>query len=258
MIIKRETAWLSALAMMAALLLSVNASAVPLPATGPDAFGYSGSAITNNLRDISSTGTPLILSDDETSGALNIGFNFGFYGNSYSQAYVSSNGFMGFTAGMGDGCCSGLVLPEVDSYNNLIAGLWQDLDPDYYYPPTISVFYQTLGAVGSREFVVGFYDVQHIGGIYPVTFEMILHEATNNIELQYGSIESDYDKYHTVGIENATGTVGLQVFRGDQDLDFDNTGYLITTSQVPESATLSLMGLGLAGIGYRRRQLMKA
>ena len=49
-------------------------------------------------QDISSTGTPVGLGDDEISGALSIGFGFDFYGETYNDFYISSNGFVTFNA----------------------------------------------------------------------------------------------------------------------------------------------------------------
>lgn len=67
------------------------AQAVPAP--GPDAFGYGVTEITNNLRNISATGANVGADDDTVSGPLSFGFDFNLYGNTYSSAYVSSNGF---------------------------------------------------------------------------------------------------------------------------------------------------------------------
>jgi hypothetical protein len=45
---------------------------------GPDDFGYTGISIDDNLRNISGTGTPVPLFDDQVSGAIPIGFNLIF------------------------------------------------------------------------------------------------------------------------------------------------------------------------------------
>jgi hypothetical protein len=117
---------------------------------------------------------------------------------------------------------SGQALPNPSYPNGLIAGFWNDL-----YPPAGTIRYQTLGTEGSREFVVGFYTVPHCctANFYPVTFEIILHEGTNNIELQYGSAPSQ-GGIHSTGIENFDGTDGLEVAYGD--ISFNNEGFLIT------------------------------
>ena len=49
---------------------------------------------TNSFTDISGTGTALVLGDDEVSSAVPIGFTFAYYAEPYTDAYVSSNGFM--------------------------------------------------------------------------------------------------------------------------------------------------------------------
>jgi hypothetical protein len=174
-----------------------------------------------NLRYVS--GTCLSLDDDEVSSAIPIPFAFNFYGTDISQLYISSNGFVTFLPGQDDGCCSGQALPDPDSPNGLIAGFWADLSP---YDGG-DICYQLLGTSGSREFVVGFYDVPHCceADNNPVTFEIILHEGTNDIELQYGSAPSEGET-HSVGIENFDGTDGLQIAFGDVSLI--NKGFLIT------------------------------
>ena len=56
----------------------------------------------------------------------------------------------------------------------------------------------------------------------------------------------------------ALGTHTLRVNRVTRDLAFDNFGAKNTSSSVPEPATLTLMSLALAGIGYRRQRSKKA
>jgi len=223
---------------------SLPARAVSSP--GPDAFGYSSTEIANSLRNISTTGTFIGLGDDQVSGAVPLGFNFDFYGTTYSQAYVSSNGFLTFNSGSNNGCCSGPFLPNSSSNpSNLIAGFWNDLNV-----PQGNIRYQTLGTAGSQQFVVGFYDVQHYYFGPPVTFEMILLEGSNDIELQYGNAPNDGSSV-TIGITNNNSTDALTLVNSDFNFDvgISNRGFLFTH---PVPGPLPIFGVA-AAFGYSRK-----
>ncbi|GBL34776.1 hyalin [Filimonas sp.] len=149
------------------------------------------------------TATAIALDDDELSGAISIGFSFLFYGNSYTQLYISSNGFISFDPAVGNSYNAQLI-PDASSPNNLIAGFWQDLDP--WYGGTIT--YQTKGSAPNRRMLVTFTNINHYGGSNPVTFQIKLYEATGIIEIHSLSCPS-FGGNHTQGIENANGTIAL-------------------------------------------------
>jgi len=52
--------------------MSFSASAAPIGATGPNSFGYQGADIDYNLRDISSSGTEVLSSQDDGSSLQSI------------------------------------------------------------------------------------------------------------------------------------------------------------------------------------------
>ena len=45
------------------------------------------------------TGTSISMTDDSQQGPFNIGFNFCFFGTTYTQFYIGSNGWVSFTGG---------------------------------------------------------------------------------------------------------------------------------------------------------------
>jgi hypothetical protein len=70
---------------------------------GPDAFGYTfvdsnePDGPVFNFIDISDTGILVGTNvDDQGFFPLPLGFDFNFYGNTYNQIGMSSNGFLGF------------------------------------------------------------------------------------------------------------------------------------------------------------------
>lgn len=223
------------------------ASASPIGPKGPDFFGYQGNDIASNLRNVSTSGTTVSLSDEQMSSAINIGFAFSFYGTSFTQLFVSSNGFLDF-----DGGNPSIGLPESvpgggSIGGGIIGGLLRDHDPSQGG----TVAYQTLGSPGSRQFVLGFYGVPQFGTSAVSTFEMILHEGSNNIEFQYGTI-SNFANTTSVGLEAPGSDTGLAILLGAQP--DDNSGYLITLADVPEPSTIVLSALGLATLLLRKRR----
>jgi hypothetical protein len=184
------------------------------------------------LRDVSATGAFVPLGDDQLSAPLPIGFSFEFYGISYSDFRISSNGFITLGPNLeSQGCCTGQAIPQPFSPNNFVAGFWEDLNA-----PQGNIRFQTLGSPGGRQLVVGFYGVPHFFFGPPVTWEVVLHEASNNIEIHCVDCPSD-GGLHTIGIEDPTGTIGLEVLQTSQSVP--PSGWLITLNAPPDCSTAS-------------------
>ena len=143
------------------------------------------------------------LGDDQTSGLQPIGFEFAFFGIGYTEFNISSNGFMGFDAGMSNGCCSGRVIPSADGIDNIVAVAWTDL-----FPPGGGVIsYETRGRAPRRRLIVSF---EQLGwfpevGVNRVTAQVILYEQKNLIEIH--TTNQSAGRTYTQGVENADGTL---------------------------------------------------
>ena len=153
----------------------VTVTASPRPAPG---------IYTTPFAPLATTGTPVRNCDDCTSGLVPIGFTFRFFDTDYTQINISSNGFVGFSPTMDDGCCSGEPIPSTDILGGVIAAAWTDLNPEDSPLAPNSVTYETRGAAANRILVVSFNQVPCYGaGCLPLTTQIVLHETTNVIEI---------------------------------------------------------------------------
>jgi hypothetical protein len=201
-------------------------SAVRAATGGPDHFGYR--FIDSDEPDgptyswIDATGgtwLPDISDDDDEYELVPIGFSFDFYGNTYTEVYVTSNGILTFDE---DNAYywSNSAIPKSSTPNNMIAPFWDDLYPD----TSGDIYYETQGTAPHRRFIAEWDDVAHIGtSPSGATFEAILYEGSNNILFQYSDVDFGEEEWNfgvsaTVGIENANGTVGLQYSRNETSL----------------------------------------
>ncbi|MEM9250444.1 MAG: hypothetical protein AAGB05_17340 [Pseudomonadota bacterium] len=243
-------------------LIGTSAGAAVLQPIGPDSFGYQGDTVASNLRDISGTGTSLPLGDETMSGAISLGFDFEFYGTTFSAVHVAANGFLDF-----DGGSASIRLPQaipVAASGGRIGGFLRDQNP----AAGGTIAYEMRGAAGSQEFVVGFYSVPSFGTSDFATFEMILHES-GHIEFQYGDITDSRPGEASVGIESPDGTAGLSLLFGDAPSS--NFGYCISVGAVPEvcgdvapsvvplpGSSSFMMALGAVGAGLHVRRRRRA
>ena len=189
-------------------LLSLCIAAIASTALVSRAATYTESTVPVDFVDLSATGNSLYLSDDVLSGPIEIGFDFSFYGVSYSTLQISSNGFITFRNDQHSGCCSGGSIPAADGIDGIIAAGWTDL-----YPPGGQVSYATLGSPGERVFVLMFKNVREYGGGGANTFNIKLFEGTNRIEVHVVTANPP-GRTVTIGIENEDGTDGVETYHG--------------------------------------------
>jgi hypothetical protein len=103
---------------------------------GPDEFGYTwidsdepGGPI-YEWRDITDIGEMIpITNDDQNMGPIDIGFEFPFYGETFTTFNMCSNGWMSFTSSNVD--YNNQPLPNPGMPLNMVAPFWDDL-----YPPS--------------------------------------------------------------------------------------------------------------------------
>ena len=207
----------------------------PYDPSGPDSYGYYayesndstyGAAPTYNWVEIAPRagghGTPLSLGDDDDA-TVNLPFSFQYYGNTFTSITIGSNGLaaMGNTRAT-DFSNSGI--PDEDGPANMIAPLWDDLNPSsggqvaYYNDAT------------NHRFIVEWYQVPHYAATGDIeTFEIILYDpqyyptptGDGEIVFQY-NVDPAQDDF-TTGIENGTETIGMQMYY-DGDVDRLSTG----------------------------------
>jgi hypothetical protein len=184
-------------------------------AGGPDAFGYTyadsdepdGPAY--QWVDISGSGTAVYLSDDASDGPFPIGFTFNYYGADQTELYASSNGFLSFGAGSAS-LSNQCPFPNSGTPNDIIALLWDDLDPGDTSDP---LYYETFAdcPYGAGACLVVQYDNYHHypgGGTLAGTFEAILFES-GSVLLQFQDAGGETGASSTTGIENVAGDDGL-------------------------------------------------
>jgi gliding motility-associated-like protein len=128
-------------------------------------------------------GTSIGLSDDAVSAVQPIGFSFCFFGNTYNNFYIGSNGWIGFTAGQPTAFTS-QTLPNTGANvpKNCIMGPWQDWHPGTGNNVGNYIKYQTVGTAPNRKLIVTWDNVP----MFSCTnnfgkFQIVLFETTNLI-----------------------------------------------------------------------------
>jgi|GEM_PF-941045 len=151
------------------------------------------------------------LFDDGSFGPYPIEFDFDFFGNTYSDFWVTTNGLVMFS----DTSLSyeNVPIPTLDTINDFIAPFWDDIA----ISEEGDISFQTVGAYPNRKCIIQFRNMDVYATPTLVgTFQVILYEGSNNIQIQYRSIVDlssalASGNSASIGLENIDGTIGVQV-----------------------------------------------
>lgn len=155
------------------------------------------------------------LSDDNWSSVINIGFPFSFYGTTFTQLVVGSNGIVSFNTSNAGGYCpwslSGTPLPSTSlnqCFNSAMVA-YQDLNPSNSTSGPVQ--YQVMGTAPNRKFVLLYNGVTMFSCTNSCSYiGYIFYESTNVVEMFIGSkgaCSSWNGGLAIQGTENGGGTV---------------------------------------------------
>jgi len=182
------------------------------------------------------TGTLVPAVDDAVYGPFPIGFQFCYWGDPYTQFYIGSNGWVGFTVPQSASFTSQLI-PSTNFLvpKNCIMGPWYDLNPGIAgsNPPSPIqyIYYQLYGVSPNRHLVVSWnnsplYQCTGLRG----TQQIILYEN--------GIIENNIQQKRVCFTwANGTATQGLHNINGTQSVVVtgrNSTQWAVLSTQ-PES-----------------------
>ncbi|WP_262920474.1 fibronectin type III domain-containing protein [Hanstruepera flava] len=155
-----------------------------------------------------------VISTDDVwaSSRTDLDFTFCFYGNTYTQTLVGSNGLITFDSSInpGDFCNWNIDfdIPDTnDLYEQTIYGVMHDIDP--FGLPAGAIKSRTIGTAPCRQFQVSWHDIPMFSDATRLyTGMIVLHETSNIIEvfieekrIENGNVSPWNDGNAVVGIQ---------------------------------------------------------
>jgi hypothetical protein len=206
----------------------------PLGSGGPDAYGYRWKdsdevgGPTFGWTEINTTGTAaLTTGDDSNAGPFPIGFTFKYYGNQFTTFRVCSNGWLSFSSTATS--YSNSAIPSASAPLNMLAPFWDDLNLGA--TGSGDIWYQNVGG----NLIVEWDNVMRYSTTTPVSFQIIL-APNGSITYQYQNLGTALTNSATIGMQDATGAVGLQVA---YNVAYLHNNLAIKFQAMPEWATVS-------------------
>lgn len=160
-------------------------------------------------------GTPLNANSDDTfSDIIPLPFNFCFYGATYSNIVISTNGFITFDTKQAGLASNPNILENNPSPllpQNSIFGVMQDLI--FSTTSGSDIYYSVIGSAPCRKFIINFHKARIAGCTETSSSQIVLSEFSNEIEINVENkvlpCSASKFKESLIGIMNSAGDSGL-------------------------------------------------
>lgn len=198
------------------VLATEETLAEPTAIGDTDGYGYTLTSTTYSWIDATGGTNTGINSAWDITAAISLPWAFPFYGNSYSQLYITGAGYATFDD---DNVNYYFTIPDEATPNNLISALTQ-----YYLYSNSKVYYRDFGT----HFVIQWNNLKDYNGD-AYTFEAVLY-PTGNIKFQYKTLPDSSSGWYCsrAGIEGASGFEGLAFWNSCTRPPSVNTAVLFT------------------------------
>jgi gliding motility-associated-like protein len=163
-------------------------------------------------------GTPVsVNTDDVWSPVIPIPFDFCFYGVSYNEMLIGSNGVITFDLvnNTPSGYCAWSFdesIPDANLFLTTIFGPYMDIDPSVGGSGQIN--YTVFGDAPCRTMVVNFPDIPYFScNSLSMTTQIVIYETTNVVEVYLEDRSDQCPNWNSgnavIGVQNQTGTDGF-------------------------------------------------
>lgn len=156
-------------------------------------------------------GIPVTAEDDYFVGPFEIGFDFVYFGNSYSEFAIGPNGLLSFDipAIIGLSYWEPSSIPN-DIFPETIMGPYQDLFSRPTQPHSRYIYYRTIGSPPDRKLIAGWCEAPMYNCPDKLaTYQIVLEEGSNNIinHIQNKpACNANYNNNATHGLNNDKNT----------------------------------------------------